>query len=354
MTAARPPVPALPDNVLRVINEAIFCEYATLSAQGVPIDTPTYAFCAADGSQSAIATGLAYPAKAERARRNPKVGLLFEGLPDEPVVSVAAMAAVRDASIQANADRYIAETMAYYAAYSNGHPWEVARKAVYYWARIFVECTPVRILWWPNAASMDQPPQRWDAPAGTVFPTSDPAPTAKPSKAPAWPTHPWHERADSMLKMGLGAHLTVVDPDGFPMPIRARSVTLLDDGFDLVMPAGVPWAQQGSATLTFVGMSTFVGQATPTAAGVHFTVERMLPVLPTMQDVNELWQPSPSTYEGLMGRLNEELARRNVPVPAIPEQPPTPTEGSVRRAQRMARMAALSGELEYKKPSVEG
>ena len=332
------PFPGRPDDVQRLMESAIFTEYATISAQGVPIDTPTYAFSGSNGARIDIATGLAYPAKAERARRNPKVGLLLEGLPGEPVVSIAALGAARDVSIQANADRYIAETIAYYAAYSAGNPWEVGRKAVYYWARIFVECTPKRILWWPSQDAMDQPPQRWEAPSGTVFPASDPAPTAQPSKAPAWPMHEWRPRAEEMLKLGFGAHLTLLDDEGFPLPIRARSVSIVDEGFDVAVPAAAPWKIQGSATLCFIGLSTFVGTVKPSANGVRFIVERMLPVLPTMQDSNELWTPSESTYKGLMGRLQEELARRGQPVPTIPEQPPQPTAGSLRRAERMARI----------------
>jgi hypothetical protein len=330
--------PGLPDEVVKVMNTSIFAEYATVSAQGVPIDTPTFAFMAIDGTSVDIATGLAYPAKAERARRNPHVGLLFEGLPGEPVVSVAAMAAVRDASIQANVDRYIAETIAYYHTYSSGNPWEVGRKAVYYWARIFVECTPKRILWWSSAAEMDKPPQRWEAPAGFAFPKSDPAPTAKPSKVPAWPTHDWRKRGGEMLTMGLGAHLTLVDDEGFPLPIRARAVTQTANGFDIELPVGAPWNIQGQATLCFIGLATFVGTAKPGTNGAHMTVERILPTLPTMQDSSEIWTPSETTYKGLMGRLEEELARRGQPLPRVPEHTPTPTEGSVRRAERMARI----------------
>ena len=311
-------------------------EYATVSAQGVPIDTPAYAFVGKHGDTIDIATGLAYPAKAERARRNPKVGLLIEGSPSEPVVSIAAMAAVRDASIQANVDRYIAETIAYYDAYSGGNPWEVARKAVFYWSRIFVECSPKRILWWSGPEAMDQPPQCWEAPAGTIFPASDPASAGKPSKAPSWPVHDWRQRAEETMKMSFGAHLTLLDRDGFPMPIRARSVSIVEEGFDVIVPAGVPWKIEGPATLSFIGLSTFVGTVKPGSNGPRFAVERMLPVLPMMQDSKEIWTPSEGTYKKLMARLQEELARRGQPVPSIPQQPPQPTQASVRRAERMA------------------
>jgi hypothetical protein len=330
--------PGLPKDVLDVMESTIFTEYATVSAQGVPIDTPTYAFSGQSGTSIDIGTGLAYPAKAERARRNPKVGLLIEGMPGEPIVSIAALAAVRDANIQANADRYIAETIAYYPAYSAGNPWNIGRKAVYYWARMFVECTPKRILWWPNSDYLDQAPQRWEAPSDTLYPESDPAPLAKPSKAPAWPIHSWRPRAEEMLKLGFNAHLTLLDDEGFPLPIRVRSIHIVDEGFELIVPAGAPWTIQGQATLCFIGLSTFVGTVQLNGNIAQFIVERMLPVIPTMQDSSEIWTPSDSTYEGLMGRLEEELTRRGQPIPSIPEQPPQPTAGSLRRAERMARM----------------
>jgi hypothetical protein len=211
--------PDLPDTVLRLMQSSIFTEFATVSAQSVPIDTPTFSFMDFGKGSINIATGLAYPAKAERARRNAKVGLLLEGLPDEPVVSIAARAAVSDANIQANVDRYLSETIAYFAAFSNGQPWSVARQAVWYWSRIIVSCTPVSIRWWPNAAAMDAPPNRWNAPADTVYPRSDPAPPGKGSAAPSWPTPSWQERAAEVLGLKIMGHLTVIDDEGYPLPI---------------------------------------------------------------------------------------------------------------------------------------
>jgi hypothetical protein len=330
------PWTALPEPVVALIESAIVAEFATVSAQGVPIDTPTFAFASGDVSHIAIATGLAYPVKAERARRNPHVGLLVEGLPGEPVVSIAAMAAVRDASIQENADRYIAETIGYYDSYANGNPWSVGRQAVQYWSRVFVECTPARIWWWPNAAAMDAAPQQWHSAPGTAFPGSDPAPAGPATKAPAWPAQQWRERAQAMLAAGVGAHLTCLEDQGFPMPIRARGVTLVEDGFELELPRGLPWSVQGVATLTFLGASTFVGRA----VGTRFVVERILPTLPMVQDQNEIWNPSDQTRAALIGRLQQELSRRGQAIPVIPEQAPPPTAGSLRRAARMSQLGA--------------
>ena len=157
----------LPNNVIDVLRLTRHAEFVTTSAAGVPIDT-VCTFFASDGLKTLdLTTGLAYPTKADRARKNPKVGLLVEGAGGGPVVSVAGIAAVRDADLQANLIRYLAE---------NGHSlrgdvgWPLAQKAVWYWSRILVEVAPARVLWWDSLAAMDQAPHRIDAPAGTVFP----------------------------------------------------------------------------------------------------------------------------------------------------------------------------------------
>lgn len=327
--------PGLPDEVLRLMESSLFTEFATVSAQGVPIDTPTFSFMDFGRGCIDIATGLAYPAKAERARRNPKVGLLLEGLPNEPVVSIAAHAAVSDANIQANIDRYISETIAYFAAFSNGQPWSVARTAIWYWSRIFVSCAPVRIRWWPNAAAMDMAPNCWSAPAGTVPRRSDPAPLGKGSAAPSWPTASWQERATEVLGLQIEGHLSVIDDEGYPLPIRVRSVSYLADGFEFDVPRSVPWKFQGNASLCFAGSTTFVGKVESAGAKAHFVVERVLPRLPLVNDPNEIWAPSQGTRSALMDRLEQELSRRGLDMPTTPLEPPAPTEGSRLRAARM-------------------
>ena len=163
-------------------------EFSTVSAAGVPIDTPTYYFPSDDMQTLDLATGLPNPAQAERARRNPKVGLLIEGRPEEPVVVVRARAAVRDSDIQSNAIRYLAETG--YRGISHGITWEKARLAVTYWSRIIIENKPERIYWWDNQAALDSSPQIWNAAPDTVYPVSDPPPSGK-MKPSAWPVRPW-------------------------------------------------------------------------------------------------------------------------------------------------------------------
>jgi hypothetical protein len=89
--------PEFPEAVANLLTSSLYTEFATMTPKGVPLDTPLFAFVGPDGDTIDVATGLAYPAKANRVRRNPKVGLPLEGNgnPGEPVVSVAGFGAVR-------------------------------------------------------------------------------------------------------------------------------------------------------------------------------------------------------------------------------------------------------------------
>ena len=236
-----------------------------------------------------MATGLAYPVKAERARRNPKVGLLyFPTEANEPVVQIVGIASVRDSNIQQNMLTYLAET---------GYilpeiPWEIKRQAIWYWARILIEVRPRQVLWWDSADLLDQPPNRWDAPANSDYPPSDPSPSGSPSAAPNWGQPAWREMAQTDVRAQYPAHLTTIDKEGFPRIMRARRVQLTNDGFQIDLPHGTPGLQVGSATLTYFGRDTFVGTIHGERGTVSMSVERALPILPTMGNPSLLWNPT--------------------------------------------------------------
>ena len=331
----------LPERVFKFIEDGVVSEFATVSKAGVPIDTPTYYFPSDDMATIDVATGQSYPAKAERARRNPKVGLLMEGGPDEPVVAMRGMAAVRDANLQGNAVRYISETG--FKGIAFGLEWAEARKAVWYWTRIIVEVMPERIMWWDNPAAMDGPPQVWNAPAGTVFPQSDPQPPGAISPASEWKQRTWQEIAAGALARGVAGHLTLIDDDGFPLSFRARSHELVGDRFRLVMPKGLPWPGTGKGTLTFEGIETFVGEVTKEGDTTWLAVERALPEHPLMKNPIEVLQPTPEIKGKLMARLEHETKRRGQPIPTIPEELPAPTRMAKLRMARIARGAPITG-----------
>ena len=135
----------------------------------------------------------------------------------------------------------------------------------------------------------------------------------------------------------------MIDDEGYPLPIRTHSAELIDDGLLLAVPKGAPWRIQGKASLCFSGMATFIGDVSADARGTHFDVERMLPDLPLVLDPREIWTPSDSIRASLLTRLEQELARRGLPLPTIPQEPPAPTPGSLARAKLMAAHAAGNG-----------
>jgi hypothetical protein len=330
----------LPKHIFAIVESGVVAEFATVTARGEPIDTPTYYFPSDNMATVDLATGVPNPAKAERARRNPKVGLLIEGRPEEPVVVIRARAAVRDRDIQSNAIRYLAETG--WQGISHGLTWEKARLAITYWSRIIIENTPDRIYWWDNHEALDRPPGVWNAGPDTVWPVSDPAPQA-PSTPGNWPARPWRDVAVDALATGGSAHLSVMDADGFPLPMRTRSLELVDEGLRIVLPCGIPWVTAGPACVTFAGFRTFVGEAVPQGSAVLFRIARALPQHPSTLDTKQVLQPAQETLAKTRARLEAEMARRDQALPVIPEQAPERTRIAKIRMARIASDSPIPG-----------
>ena len=136
----------------------ITTEYASLDRHGAPITWPVTPYRGSDGRTIDITTGLTYPLKAERARRNPKVSLSFSqplgsGLADPAVFVIQGLATVRDADLLANSARYLSEAAERLPDACDNIPTAMLRRMAWYWTRIWIEVSPVRVLWWPGEIS---------------------------------------------------------------------------------------------------------------------------------------------------------------------------------------------------------
>jgi hypothetical protein len=320
---------AWPTELLEVFEQAVTCEYASLTRAQAPVTVPTTPYIGALGTLD-VSTGLTYPAKAERARRNSKVALLFadpigSGSSDGPVVLVQGHAAVRDADLQANTDRYARASMTKLPAAAEGQPKALLRRLTFYYARIWVEVTPLRIRWWPDR-SLDRDPRSWQANPDLPLPESDPAPHG--SQPPPWldPPQRWQEIAARALRELPFTDLTVVGDDGFPICVPVATGRM--DGADvpLTIGAGAPELPQGAACLTVHSHDerfttqenhTLMGTFARSDAGPCLRVERAL--ADWSLTGNRLQRGVGFLRKGrrLAPRLQAEAERRGQPVPAV-------------------------------------
>jgi hypothetical protein len=323
---------AWPAGLTSFLDAAVTTEYASLTRDGRPITVPLTPYPGATTLD--VSTGLTYPAKAERARRDPRVALLFAdpvgtGLDEPPVVLVQGLATVRDQDLQAGTDRYVRESMAKLPAAYEGTPWFLLRRSAWYFARIWIEVTPLRLTWW-DRGRLDAEPSVWTAPPGTIVPPSDPAPPG--GTPPPWQPGPpdWRLGADRAERLGL-PDVTLVGADGWPLPLPGRSVERVDDGFLVTLPAGTPptAALPAPACLTFhMHAERFAGQENVTLVGtaayvgagrdrVHVRIERALGDFSLPGGRVRRTRASLSAGRRLERRLAQEAARRGQPVPVV-------------------------------------
>jgi len=313
-----------PQELQEIITKVKESEYATLTPAGMPIANPLFHYFKPGKSTIDIATGLAYPAKADRVRNNARLGLLLgpsvhahdpiamleaaarepTPLDGQPIVAIAAMGAVRDQDLQANTDKYV-------DLFLDEHPavgpsdWETLQTLTNYWIRIWVECTPVKIWWWPKG-DVSQAPRVWENPHQR-YPVSDPSPKGPATPLASWPAENWHQRAESVLTQFPQPVLTAVTADGFPIPLPTRQATLNKRGFALDMPNTAIKRGDGKACLSFGALATFAGQL----HADQFVVERLIGNLPSV------FQTEGAANDAMAARQVRELERRNQVMPEV-------------------------------------
>ncbi|GAA3609233.1 pyridoxamine 5'-phosphate oxidase family protein [Microlunatus ginsengisoli] len=352
-----PPTPAWPVELTGVFADTLACEYASLTGDGRPV---TWAVTPYVGERTLdVSTGLSYPQKAERARRNPRIALLFSDLSgrtgdDTTVVLVEGLADVRDADLQANTDRYVRESLARGQGLQ-GQPWWVLKRMGWYFARIWVGLTPIRVTWWPDGR-LDQGPRVWEPVVPPIAPPSDPRPAPTPAAVPASEPAPGPRRPGSSVvlhggarRLGsgrqpgpsrapvdwrpfadraarLGTPVVTMVAHGGPLPLRAVSAERTEHGYRLVLPAGTD-PLPGPVCLTFhrvgAGLAwqenvVLVGSGVPAGGSLDVVVERpltdwSLPAGGAVQRIRAFTGPS----RRLRRRLAIEAARRGQPVPTV-------------------------------------
>ena len=244
MTASLPPA------VQAVFAEFATTELTTVGRAGQPVTWPVTPYYRPGAPCIDVTTSLGYPKKADEARANPLVALLFSdparsGLPRPPMVLVQGSAQVDDRDPGANRARYARESREKPA----GSAGRVSGRLGRYLDRIYVHVRPERVYVWPEG-NIAAEPELYDAHMEEVRSGHSEEPERFHAR-PGGGASAWSPRIAELGTRYETAVLSLVSPDGFPFAVRvpvhvdaaARWVAI--DG----APAGIPF-QPGLACLT--------------------------------------------------------------------------------------------------------
>jgi len=221
-----PPVTgSLPQDVQAVFERFITTEYTTIDSRGQPITWPVTPYYHAGEGCVDVTTGVGYPKKADDARANPRVSLLFSdptgsGLDHPPMVLVQGTARVDEDDLAANRERYMREVVAKLPATRKQTPPKFLQGLFdWYYNRIYVHVWPERVYVWPEG-DCTQEPRLFDARieevrSGHVEEPEDPG-HARPDAGSA----AWDARMDELGRRYRTAVISLVSPDGFPFSLR--------------------------------------------------------------------------------------------------------------------------------------
>lgn len=160
------PLRLLPE--LRAVVRAFrTCEFSTVAKDGTPITWPTLPFYDEQRGRFLVTTSIGLPRKVFNVRRNPRVALLFSdptasGLDAPPAVLVQGNASAPDEVVTElrgyeDALRQVFERQPESAMYSANPPMRALFD--WYYMRLMIYVTPVRMLWWPRGDFGQEPLQ---------------------------------------------------------------------------------------------------------------------------------------------------------------------------------------------------
>lgn len=245
----------LPEDVRRCFERFITTEFTTVDSRQQPITWPVTPYYTQGGATIDITTGLGYPKKADDARRNPRVALLFSdptgsGVDAGTRVLVQGTAVVDEDDLAANRERYFAESGVKLPATKKMHPPKFLRGQLdWYYARIYVKVRPERVFVWPDG-DPEVAPDLLDSHLEEVRSGHVEEPP-EPHAAATGGDVAWDSRITELGSRYDSGVLSWVGPDGFPISVRLP-VTLDTSARRIrldTVPAGLPLTE-GRACLT--------------------------------------------------------------------------------------------------------
>jgi Pyridoxamine 5'-phosphate oxidase len=246
---------SLPQEVQAVFDRFVTTELTTVDGRGQPITWPVTPYYSLGGPCIDVTTGLGYPKKANDARANPLVSLLFSeptgsGLSDPPMVLVQGSATIDDADLEANRKRYARESIEKLPETAKLHPPDALKRMLnWYYTRIYIKVRPERVYVWERG-QVSAEPELFGAHMEEVRSGHSEEPD-RFHAVPEGGASDWNPRIGELGTLHPTAVLSLVSPDGFPFAIR---VPVRVDGANRWVkiegaPVGIP-LQPGLACLT--------------------------------------------------------------------------------------------------------
>lgn len=215
---------SLPEDVQAVFDRFITTELTTIDRAGQPITWPLIPYYSPGAACIDVSTGVGYPKKANDARANPMVSMLFSeptgsGLTTPPMVLVQGSAEVDDRDLEANHERYVRESVQKLPEIAKFTPPASIRRLLrWYYTRIYIRVRPERIYVWPEG-SLTAEPTLYDAHMEEVRSGHSEEP-ARFHADPRGGVSGWDDRINELGTRYPTAVLSIVSPDGFPFSVR--------------------------------------------------------------------------------------------------------------------------------------